>query len=206
MAKILGLTGGIASGKTTVSNYFKKLKVDVVDADEIAHEIMRAGQPVVGEIAAYFGEEILLENGEINRERLGKIVFESDEKREKLNQIVQKKIRKKIKEERDKLLDKELIVLDIPLLYEQSYEDLVDQVMVVSVKETVQKKRLMDRNSQLTEEDAMNRIASQMSLEEKVRKADIVIDNNGSIENTMEQVRDWLKESGFSSFFIEKNH
>lgn len=197
MAKILGLTGGIASGKTTVSNYFKKLKVDVVDADEIAHEIMRAGQPVVGEIAAYFGEEILLENGEINRERLGKIVFESDEKREKLNQIVQKKIRKKIKEERDKLLDKELIVLDIPLLYEQSYEDLVDQVMVVSVKETVQKKRLMDRNSQLTEEDAMNRIASQMSLEEKVRKADIVIDNNGSIENTMEQVRDWLKESGF---------
>lgn len=206
MAKILGLTGGIASGKTTVSNYFKKLKVDVVDADEIAHEIVRAGQPVVGEIAAYFGEEILLENGEINRERLGKIVFESDEKREKLNQIVQKKIRKKIKEERDKLLDKELIVLDIPLLYEQSYEDLVDQVMVVSVKETVQKKRLMDRNSQLTEEDAMNRIASQMSLEEKVRKADIVIDNNGSIENTMEQVRDWLKESGFSSFFIEKNH
>lgn len=206
MAKILGLTGGIASGKTTVSNYFKKLKVDVVDADEIAHEIMRAGQPVVGEIAAYFGEEILLENGEINRERLGKIVFESDEKREKLNQIVQKKIRKKIKEERDKLLDKELIVLDIPLLYEQSYEDLVDQVMVVSVKETAQKKRLMDRNSQLTEEDAMNRIASQMSLKEKVRKADIVIDNNGSIENTMEQVRDWLKESGFSSFFIEKNH
>lgn len=206
MAKILGLTGGIASGKTTVSNYFKKLKVDVVDADEIAHEIVRAGQPVVGEIAAYFGEEILLENGEINRERLGKIVFESDEKREKLNQIVQKKIRKKIKEERDKLLDKELIVLDIPLLYEQSYEDLVDQVMVVSVKETAQKKRLMDRNSQLTEEDAMNRIASQMSLKEKVRKADIVIDNNGSIENTMEQVRDWLKESGFSSFFIEKNH
>ena len=206
MAKILGLTGGIASGKTTVSNYFKKLKVDVVDADEIAHKIMRAGQPVVGEIAAYFGEEVLLENGEINRERLGKIVFESDEKREKLNQIVQKKIRKKIKEERDKLLDKKLIVLDIPLLYEQSYEELVDQVMVVSVKETIQKKRLMDRNSQLTEEDALNRIASQMPLEEKVRKADVIIDNNGSIESTVEQVRDWLKESGFSSFLTENNH
>lgn len=206
MAKILGLTGGIASGKTTVSNYFKKLKVDVVDADEIAHKIMRAGQPVVGEIAAYFGEEVLLENGEINRERLGKIVFESDEKREKLNQIVKKKIRKKIKEERDKLLDKKLIVLDIPLLYEQSYEDLVDQVMVVSVKETIQKRRLMDRNSQLTEEDALNRIASQMPLEEKVRKADVIIDNNGSIESTVEQVRDWLKESGFSSFLTENNH
>lgn len=206
MAKILGLTGGIASGKTTVSNYFKKLKVDVVDADEIAHKIMRAGQPVVGEIAAYFGEEVLLENGEINRERLGKMVFESDEKREKLNQIVQKKIRKKIKEERDKLLDKKLIVLDIPLLYEQSYEELVDQVMVVSVKETIQKKRLMDRNSQLTEEDALNRIASQMPLEEKVRKADVIIDNNGSIESTVEQVRDWLKESGFSSFLTENNH
>ena len=206
MAKILGLTGGIASGKTTVSNYFKKLKVDVVDADKIAHEIMRAGQPVVEEIAAYFGEEVLLENGEINRERLGKMVFESDEKREKLNQIVQKKIRKKIKEERDKLLDKKLIVLDIPLLYEQSYEELVDQVMVVSVKETIQKKRLMDRNSQLTEEDALNRIASQMPLEEKVRKADVIIDNNGSIESTVEQVRDWLKESGFSSFLTENNH
>ncbi len=206
MAEILGLTGGIASGKTTVSKYFKKLKIDVIDADKIAHEIMEAGQPVVDEIVAYFGEEVLLENGEINRERLGKIVFESDEKREKLNQIVQKKIRKKIKQERDKLLGKQLIVLDIPLLYEQSYEDLVDQVMVVSVRETIQKKRLMDRNSQLTEEDAMNRIESQMSLEKKTKKADIVIDNNGTIENTMKQVRLWLNESGFSSLLTENNH
>lgn len=206
MTKILGLTGGIASGKTTVSNYFKKLTIDVIDADKIAHRIMRAGQPVVKEIAAHFGEEVLLENGEINRERLGKIIFSSDSKREQLNDIVQGKIRKKIEEKRNELLDKEIIVLDIPLLYEKNYEDLVDQVMVVYVDPEVQKKRLMDRDPQLKEEDALNRIHSQMPLEEKARKTDLVINNNGTRENTMQQVREWLEESGFSSYLSENNH
>ena len=208
MAKVLGLTGGIASGKTTVSNYFKSFGIDVIDADKVAHEIMRAGQPVVKEIAAIFGEDIILENGEIDRKRLGKIVFESDAEREKLDMLVQSRIRQKIEEKRNDLLakNKELIVLDIPLLYERNYNDFVDEVMVVYVDESVQKERLMNRDMELSEKDALNRIASQMPLVEKAKKADTVINNNETIEKTRHQIDQWLEDKGFSTLKKEKNH
>ena len=117
MTKILGLTGGIASGKSTVSNYFKALKVPLIDADQVAHDVMRAGQPVVCEIAETFGADYILENGEIDRARLGQIVFADPEKRKQLNDIVQDEIRQEIKRLTHAELAKEpdLIVLDIPL-------------------------------------------------------------------------------------------
>ena len=165
---------------------------------------MQPGQPVVNEIAANFGEEVVSENGEINRKRLGKIVFESDEERAKLNELMQTRIRKKIKEERNNLLkkNKEIVILDIPLLYEENYESLVDEVMVVYVNPDIQKERLMNRDSGLTEEDALNRITSQIPLSEKAQKADSLIDNNGTIENTIKQVDNWLDKSGFSHLLI----
>lgn len=202
MTKILGLTGGIASGKTSVANYLKGLNIDVIDADNIARELMQAGEPLVFEIAEQFGEEVLLSNGEINRKKLGSIIFESDEEREKLNHLVQGKIREKIKENRKKLMrkDKKLIVLDIPLLYEENYESFVDEVMVVYLDEDLQLKRLMNRNKDLTKEDARNRIKAQMPLEKKIKKADVLINNNGNFEQTIKQVDDWLKEN-FRNFF-----
>lgn len=200
MTKVLGLTGGIGSGKTTISNYFRSLDIPVIDADIVARQVIRAGEPVVKEIAQVFGSDILLADGEINRGFLSEQIFASEEKRKELDRIVQPPIRKAIKKERDHQLAKHprLIVLDIPLLYEEGYETEVDQVMVVYVDPTTQKERLLKRDRYLTEQGARNRIQSQMSLSEKAKKADIVIDNNGTIEESIQQVNDWLKAS-FSS-------
>lgn len=195
MTKILGLTGGIASGKSTVSKYFASLNIPIVDADLVAREVMRAGSPAVKDIREEFGEEVLLENGEINREYLGELVFTYPKKRKQLNEIVQGRIRTEIADQTKALLEKNpsLIILDIPLLYEETYETEVDEVMVVYVDVDVQKERLLKRNTDLTEEDALNRILSQIPLAEKAKLADVLIDNNGTIEQTLAQVRDWLK-------------
>lgn len=195
MTKILGLTGGIASGKSTVSKYFASLNIPIVDADLVAREVMRAGSPAVKDIREEFGEEVLLENGEINREYLGELVFTYPKKRKQLNEIVQGRIRTEIADQTKALLEKNppLIILDIPLLYEETYETEVDEVMVVYVDADVQKERLLKRNTDLTEEDALNRILSQIPLAEKEKLADVLIDNNGTIEQTLAQVRDWLK-------------
>lgn len=197
MTKILGLTGGIASGKSTISNYLQSLNIPVVDADLLARKVMRAGQPAVAEIAEVFGCEVLLANGEINRQRLGQIVFESADKRKELNQIVQYRIRAEIKKEIKNYLkdNPALIVLDIPLLYEESYESEVDEVMVVYVDSETQKERLLKRDKELSEVDASNRINSQIPLLEKKKKADIVIDNNGTIEDSIRQVNEWLQRN-----------
>lgn len=196
MTIVLGLTGGIASGKSTVSQHFKSLNIEVVDADLIAREVMRAGQPVVKKIAEIFGEEILDSKGEINRQRLGKLIFNSEEKRKQLDQLVQTKIRENIIEQKNQLLNEErkLIVLDIPLLYEQNYDEIVDEVMLVYVDEATQKKRLMKRESHLTENEAMSRIKAQIPLNEKAKKADIIIDNRHNIKETINQVDNWLKK------------
>lgn len=197
MTIILGLTGGIASGKSTVSQHFKSLNIEVVDADLIAREVMRAGQPVVKKIAELFGKEVLDSDGEINRQRLGELIFNSKVKRDQLNQLVQRKIRDNIIEQRNQLLEeeKELIVLDIPLLYEQNYDELVDDVMLVYVDEATQKKRLMKRESHLSEKEAVNRIKAQLPLDEKAKKADVVIDNSRAIKETVDQVDNWLKKT-----------
>lgn len=197
MTKILGLTGGIATGKSTVSKFFSDLNIPIVDADLVAREVMKAGSPAVLEIKKQFGEEVLLKNGEINREYLGELIFSSPDKRKKLNEIVQDKIREAMETEKEKLLETEpaLLVLDIPLLYEESYETEVDEVMVVYVDADVQKARLLKRNTDLSEEDALNRIYSQMPLKEKVKRADVVINNNGTIEETLTQVKNWLEDN-----------
>lgn len=195
MTKILGLTGGIASGKSTVSKYFKSLNVPLIDADVVAHDVMRAGEPVVREIADAFGAEYILENGEIDRARLGQTVFANPYKRKQLNGIVQGKIRQEIERLIKAELAKEpdLIVLDIPLLYEAKYDYQVDLVMVVYVDGETQKRRLLKRNTDLTEEDVKYRIKSQMPLELKAEKADVIIDNNGTIEETVAQIEMWVQ-------------
>lgn len=191
---ILGLTGGIASGKSTVSKVFKQHHIPVVDADLVARDVMRAGQPVVLEIEKVFGSEYLLANGEINREKLGQTVFADSDKRKQLDHIVQGEIRKEIKRRTNELVAQKhpFIVLDIPLLFEGGFDKNVDTVMCVYVTPETQLDRLVKRNTELTEEDARNRMASQMSLDEKAKQADVVIDNNGTIEETTKQVEEWL--------------
>ncbi len=195
MTKVLGLTGGIASGKSTVSDFFREQKIPVLDADEIAREVMQAGEPAVEEIRRVFGEEVMQADGEIDRKKLGEIVFESPSRRVALNEIVHGEIGRRLLEQKEQL-EKEghkLIVLDIPLLYEAGFDDKVDEVMVVYVDKETQKERLLKRNPELSEREALNRIYSQMPLEDKTKKADIIIKNSGTVEQSIKQVKRWLE-------------
>ncbi|MEH7348908.1 dephospho-CoA kinase [Gottfriedia acidiceleris] len=195
MGKIFGLTGSIASGKSTVSSFLKELNVPIVDADVIAKEVVEIGQPAYKKIVEAFGSEILLESGEINRPFLGSIIFNNKEKRLQLNEIVHPEVRREMKEQADRYIEQgePLVILDIPLLYEGNSIELVEKVIVVTVSEENQLKRLMDRNG-LSKEDALLRIASQIPVKEKAARADYVIDNNGDFEDTKRQVKDLLNK------------
>ncbi|PGL69167.1 dephospho-CoA kinase [Bacillus sp. AFS055030] len=195
MGKIFGLTGSIASGKSTVSNFLKELNVPIVDADVIAKEVVEIGQPAYKQIVEAFGSEILLDSGEINRPLLGSIIFNNKEKRLQLNEIVHPEVRRVMKEQADRYIKQgePLVILDIPLLYEGNSIELVEKVIVVTVSEENQLKRLMKRNG-LSKEDALLRIASQIPVKEKEARADYVINNNGDIEDTKKQVKDLLNK------------
>lgn len=194
MTFILGLTGGIATGKSTVSRYFAENGIPVVDADIIARKVVMPGSQGLADIVARFGEAVLLADGSLDRQRLGALIFSQEEERHKLNAVLQKYIRQQIKNETQDFINQghALIVLDIPLLYEAGYERECDAVMVVYTTSDVQLARLMARNH-LSEQEAHDRITSQMSLEEKKSRADIVIDNNGTLSETYQQVEKWLE-------------
>ncbi|MGO4961026.1 dephospho-CoA kinase [Jeotgalibaca porci] len=196
MTYILGLTGGIATGKSTVSRYFSDKGYAVVDADVVARRVVEPGTEGLANIVAHFGTEIIQKDGTLNREKLGAMIFSDAEKRETLNNLLSAQIRRTIMADTETLVNanQPLIVLDIPLLYEAGYETHCDAVMVVYTTEAVQLERLMARNN-LTEEEALNRIASQEPIETKKDRADIVIDNNGPLNHTYEQVETWLKNN-----------
>ncbi len=199
MPIILGLTGGIASGKSLVTSYFEELGYPTIDADLIAREIVEPGTEGLREITEYFGPEVIREDGSLNRSRLGEIVFSDEEKREILNRITHSRIRESMMQRKEQLLEDnhDLIVLDIPLLYEGDFEDMVDKVMVVAVDQETQLKRLMERD-RFDYDEAMSRIKSQMVLEDKTVRADIVVNNNGQKENTYKQVDKWLAQQGLT--------
>ena len=196
MTYILGLTGGIATGKSTVPRYFSDKGYAVVDADVVARRVVEPGTEGLANIVAHFGTEIIQKDGTLNREKLGAMIFSDAEKRETLNNLLSAQIRRTIMADTETLVNanQPLIVLDIPLLYEAGYETHCDAVMVVYTTEAVQLERLMARNN-LTEEEALNRIASQEPIETKKDRADIVIDNNGPLNHTYEQVETWLKNN-----------
>lgn len=197
MTKVLGLTGGIASGKTMVSDFFKSKNFPVIDADVIAHDVMKAGTPTVEKVRAVFGEEVIQVDGEINRKKLGSIIFADSKKRKQLDSLVHGEVIRELERQKEQFIQEKapLIVLDIPLLYEVGYEDKVDEVMVVYVDRPTQKERLLRRNPDLSVEEAENRINAQLSLEEKAERADVLVDNRGSREQTRQQVADWLVAS-----------
>lgn len=189
MTIVVGLTGGIASGKSTVSAIFREMNIPVIDADQIAKEVVQNGRVAYSKIVEAFGKEILQEDLEINRAALGQIIFHNEQERQKLNSIVHPEVRSEMLKQKEQLIAEQyqLVVLDIPLLFESKLTYLVDQVIVVHVNELVQLERLQKRNN-LSKEDALARIKSQLPLTEKAKMADFVIDNNGSIDETKEQV------------------
>lgn len=189
MALIIGLTGGIASGKSTISAMFKEMNIPVVDADLIARQVVEPGEKAYTDIVQLFGKDILQNDDTLNRKKLGGIVFSDEEKRMQLNKIVHPAIRKRMLNEKDHYVAEgaNCVVLDIPLLFESQLTHMVDKTIVVYVDYEIQLERLMKRD-QFTEEEANQRIRSQMSLKDKARKADAVIHNNGTIEQANEQL------------------
>lgn len=200
MSLVIGLTGGIASGKSTVSNMFKEMGITVIDADVEARLAVAKGEPAYLKIIAEFGREVVAENGEIDRPKLGSIVFHQEEKRLRLNEIVHPEVRKRMagQIEAAKLNDEKVIVLDIPLLFESKLTFMVDKTILVYVNQQTQLERLMKRNY-FSMEEAKARIDSQMPLSEKVKLADAVLENNGTIEATKRQLLNVLNDWGIKT-------
>ena len=193
MSYILGLTGSIATGKSTVAKLFLSAGIPVVDADLGARAVVLPGAPGLADIIEHFGEAYLLSDGTLDRKRLGALIFSDREKRKELDVLLKERINDWIQAEKERYISEghKLIVLDIPLLYEGGYEDSCDAVMVVYVPEELQVQRLMSRNH-LDADEAARRMQSQLSIEKKKELADFVIDTSGTIEETKKQVNDWL--------------
>lgn len=198
MTLVIGLTGGIASGKSTVSNMCREQGITIIDADIEARHAVEPGEKAYAQIVEHFGKEILLADGTINRAKLGEIIFNHKEERMVLNSIVHPAVRERMNAQKEAAIarNEEIIIMDIPLLFESNLTHLVDRSLLVYVDEAAQLKRLMERN-QYTKEEAMSRIRSQMPLKEKKILADWVIDNSGTLEQTRVQLYRILEECGF---------
>jgi dephospho-CoA kinase len=185
---IIGLTGGIASGKSTVSAMLSELGAYIVDADKIAHDAILPGKEAFEAIKQRFGPDILLD-GKIDRDKLGQMVFSSAEKRAWLEEVTHPYIRQEAKRQLAEAEEQEydVAVLDVPLLFEVKWETMADEVWVVYVSPAVQLKRLIER-SRLSKEEALARIGAQKNLADKAKLAQVVIDNNSDIPETAKQV------------------
>ncbi len=194
--KIVGLTGNIASGKTEVAKIFKELGAKIIDADEIAREVVRLGEPAWQEIVDEFGSDILNSDRSINRKKLGEIIFNDEKKREQLNQITHPRIMTKIKQTigNYKKEGVKLVILEAALIVERGgLLNVIDELIVVSADEKTQIERIMTRD-RLRKEEAISRIVSQMPVSEKAKHAAYIIDNSGSLEETRKQVEEvWEK-------------
>lgn len=196
---LIGLTGGIATGKSTVANIILKKGFSLIDADKIAREIVEVDRPAYYRIVDEFGKDILNEDKTINRKALGKIIFSNKEAREKLNSITHPYIFQSIKDKIDQLSkNNSVIFIDIPLLFEQ-YSSLIqhgisfDEIWLVYVDRDTQLDRLMKRDN-ITRDEAMRKIESQMDIEEKKKRASKIIDNRGDIDSLEKQLDEILVE------------
>lgn len=195
MSIVVGLTGGIASGKSTVASILKEKGITVIDADIESRLAVEKGEEAYNKIVEHFGKQVLLENDAIDRAKLGAIIFHDEQQRKVLNSIVHPAVRKRMLEKKEKAIEngQHLIIMDIPLLFESKLTYMVEKVLLVYVDEETQIKRLMDRN-QLSKEEALARIHSQMPLKDKIQLADGVINNNGAVEETKKQLFDILQK------------
>ena len=196
MGKIIGITGGIASGKSTVTNFLRQKGFQVVDADAHVHQLQKPGGRLYQMLVAHFGVKILLEDGELNRPLLASLIFNNSDEREWSKQTQGKIIREELGSLRDKLAQTEdVFFMDIPLLFEQDYAAWFDETWLVYVSPDVQLKRLMKRNH-LSKESAEARLASHWPLEENKTLASHILDNNGSRDQLLSQVETLLEGGG----------
>lgn len=195
MGKVIGITGGIATGKSTVSAILREIGYTVIDADVAARKVVEPGEEAFVKIVDSFGIDILQEDGWLDRKKLGDIVFHDENKRNLLNSIVHPAVRQSMLRDAERSFEsgENVVFMDIPLLFESKLTWMVDKVIVVYVDEKIQLNRLMKRNG-YSEEEAFARIQSQMPIEEKRKLGDAEIDNRGTIDETKEQLFHILKK------------
>lgn len=193
---IVGITGGIACGKTTVSELLADKGAIPINADEIGHQLLKSDSPVIDELVDAFGPEIFDESGDVCRKKLGAIVFNDKSARERLNAILHPLIIQRSRSHAQQLVNDDpscVVLLDAPLLIEAGAYDSVDLIVVVTASRETQSRRILERsqehNRPLTEAEAQTRIDSQMPLSEKIKYADVVIENEGSFEELQKQVK-----------------
>lgn len=189
MGKIIGITGGIASGKSTVTNFLRKQGFQVVDADAVVHQLQKPGGRLFEALVQHFGQKIILENGELNRPLLASLIFSNPDEREWSKRIQGKIIREELATLRDQLAQTgEIFFMDIPLLFEQDYVSWFDETWLVYVDRDVQVERLMKRDH-LSKDEAEFRLAAQWPLEKKKDLASHILDNNSNQKQLLTQVR-----------------
>ena len=184
--KIIGLTGGIATGKSTVSKILAKRGYEIIDADAVVHELQVPGSPLLNKIVNAFGLTVLHKDGNLNRGKLGKIIFGNEVARAQLDKIVHPDLRAEFNR-RIQLSKADILFLDVPLLFEAGFDDMTAANLVISAPAKEQLKRLMLRDG-LSEQEALARIDSQMAMSEKIARADFVIDNSGDLNALAENV------------------
>ncbi len=188
MKKAIGLTGGIATGKSSVTSFLRSQGFVVFDADDLVHDLQKVGGRLYNLIFSEFGSDYFDEMGEMKRQKLAEEVFSNPEVNQRLGKLQNSIIREEILKEKNQLsLEHDLFFMDIPLLIEESYQIYFDEIWLISAQPKLQLDRLMKRNL-LTEKTAKERIAMQMSMDKKVKYADVVIDNSGSLKNLHEQI------------------
>jgi dephospho-CoA kinase len=200
-ARVIGLTGGIATGKSTASRFFQEAGVPVVDADRLARQVVEPGRPAWEEIRREFGDAVFRADGTLDREALAEIVFRDPAARARLNGIVHPRVAEEAALEMHRLLDADpegLVVYDVPLLFETGGEDRFELVAVVYAPRDEQIRRLRERDG-LSREAAERRLDSQLDIEEKARRADVVLDNRGSREQLRAQVMELIRNAKMGS-------
>lgn len=189
----IGLTGGIGSGKTTIANFFREIGVKVIDADAISRDVLNIYKIILGLIEKEFGKDVINDDGTLNRRKLGSIIFKEKSEKEKLEKItipfIKKEIFKQLMEYEDN--GEKICVLDAPTLIENGLHKDMDYNILVWVSEDIQVERVMKRD-ELSLENVISRISSQMSAEEKKKYVDFIIDNSGHLENTLGQLKEVL--------------
>ena len=194
MGKIIGITGGIASGKSTVTDFLRQKGFQVVDADAVVHQLQKPGGRLYQVLVEHFGEKVLLENGELNRPLLASLIFSNPEEQEWSKRTQGEIIREELAALRNQFAQTEaLFFMDIPLLFEQNYASWFDETWLVYVNRDVQLERLMKRD-QISKEAAESRLNSQWPLERKISLASHSLDNNGNQEQLIAQVVQLLEE------------
>ena len=191
----IGITGGIASGKTTLVNYMKCLGLKIIDADLIAREVLDLYPEILAYLKETYGDRIF-KNGILDRKALGNIIFNSKSDRENYSAIIMPRIKEEVYKRFQELKHESFVVLDAPLLFEENFEEETDVNITIYVDKNTQLKRLMERDK-LSEKEALARIEAQMHISEKLKKSDFVVNNSGDLTDTITELSLVLKKVGF---------